>query len=130
MGQSHTVFSLCCNRFCMAPSQAASQRHLLLLSLSCRWRQEHQFKISLDVGLSPKATFGWDGAFKQEPASSGGEVELPLVTIRTKTHTPVRAEFGLSSAPCTVEITRQPRNTLLCNEALSLGELLGIVQMC
>lgn len=86
----------------------------------CRY-QEHTFKTNLELSLNPKATLAWDAASKQSPGSVG-MVEVPVVTVRPQTHAPVHADFGDGSSPCTVEIMRQPRHTLLCNAISSLGE--------
>ncbi|WIA31430.1 hypothetical protein OEZ86_002328 [Tetradesmus obliquus] len=84
--------------------------------------REHQFKCSLELGLEPKATLGWDVAFKETPATYKG-VEVALVTVNAKPQGSPLAEFGISSAPCTVEIKRQPCYTLLCNAVQGLGTI-------
>ncbi|WIA40365.1 hypothetical protein OEZ86_013729 [Tetradesmus obliquus] len=84
--------------------------------------KEHVFK-SLEMGLVPKGTLGWEASFKQLPGSAG-VVEVPLVSVKTQAQSQVPAEFGSQdSSPCTVEVTRQPRNTLLSNAVASLRNI-------
>lgn len=92
----------------------------------CFRYKEHTFAGALELRDNVGALAA-QAAFSQ-PIGSAGVVEVPLVTVKTPQHVP--AEFGFGSSPCTVEITRQPLNTLLCNAVPDLGESLCRVQVC
>lgn len=87
-------------------------------TLPCRCR-DCTLKSSLTGAAAPSGMLGLDCAFKEVAVGTPG-AKLELLTVDPAAQAAV-GEWGHGS-PCTVDVRRQPLNTLLCNGTDQLGE--------